>query len=76
MGFLVIGDQLSTLPVGSTLDTGKGVFYWQPGLGFIGQYKFIFIEKRQNNQINRKNITVNIVPKFKKNGQYPHPEKL
>jgi hypothetical protein len=33
-GFLVIGDQLKSLPIGSTLDTKNGIFTWQPGPGF------------------------------------------
>jgi hypothetical protein len=38
-GFLVIGDQLRSLPIGSTLDTKGGIFTWQPGPGFYGTGK-------------------------------------
>jgi hypothetical protein len=55
---------ISPLPIGSTLDTKKGVFYWQAGAGFIGEYQFAFIEKWQNGKMYRKNITVRILPKF------------
>ncbi len=55
---------VSLLPTGSTLDTDKGIFYWQPGPGFIGQYHFVFIEKEDTGLVNRKEIAVTIVPKF------------
>ncbi|MCP5048963.1 MAG: hypothetical protein GY940_17465, partial [bacterium] len=35
-GYLKVGNRLRRLPVGSTLDGKAGVFYWQPGPGFIG----------------------------------------
>ncbi len=55
---------ISTLPVGSTLDSAGGVFYWQPGVGFIGQYHFVFMEKGPKGLLNRKDIILNIIPKF------------
>ncbi|MGD2085933.1 MAG: hypothetical protein PVH61_07100 [Candidatus Aminicenantes bacterium] len=64
MGYLEVNGQLEPLPVGSTLDTHRGIFYWQPGPGFIGEYRFVFIEKEQNTDINRKNIIVKILPRF------------
>ncbi|MCP5052247.1 MAG: hypothetical protein GY940_34080, partial [bacterium] len=48
VGFQVIGGKLRALPVGSTLDHIRGIFYWQPGPGFIGSYDFIFIDKGKN----------------------------
>jgi hypothetical protein len=33
---------VSPLPVGSTFDPVNGVFYWQPGPGFVGAYEFEF----------------------------------
>ncbi|MFC2141186.1 leucine-rich repeat domain-containing protein [Acidobacteriota bacterium] len=63
-GHLEVNNRLEPLPVGSTLDTQRGIFYWQPGPGFIGEYRFVFIEKEQNTDINRKNIVVKILPRF------------
>jgi hypothetical protein len=63
-GYLEVNNRLEPLPVGSTLDTHRGIFYWQPGPGFIGEYRFVFIEKEQNTGINRKNIIVKIVPRY------------
>jgi hypothetical protein len=61
-GFQVIGDQLKTLPAGSTLDTEKGIFYWQPGVGFYGIYEFVFIEKGRIDE-RKVSLRVNILPK-------------
>jgi hypothetical protein len=63
-GYMVVGDQLFPLPVGSTLAAGERKFYWQPGAGFIGEYRFVFIEKEQGMTKSRKDIIVKIVPKF------------
>jgi subtilisin family serine protease len=38
----VVGNERRRLPVGSTLDAERGIFYWQPGAAFIGQYEFVF----------------------------------
>ncbi|MCP4220758.1 MAG: BACON domain-containing protein, partial [bacterium] len=59
-GYLQIGDQLRPLPIGSTLD--RGIFYWQPGHGFIGTYHFVFIMENPDGGTSRKNIVVEIVP--------------
>jgi hypothetical protein len=63
-GFLVVGDQLRTLPIGSTFNPHKGIFSWQPGPGFVGTYRFIFLEEKQNSEWSKTFITVNILPKF------------
>jgi len=55
---------ISPLPVGSTFDPVGGVFYWQPGAGFIGRYRFVFMEKAEDGSLNRKEIIINILPKF------------
>lgn len=65
-GYMLVGNQRRPLPVGTTLDTEAGIFYWQPGPGFIGEYSFIFIEKESKGKRDQKNITltVKILPKF------------
>ncbi len=65
-GYLEVGEQLWQLPIGSTLDTERGIFYWSPGPGFIGLYRLVFIGKGPDREMNKKIIDVNIVPKFKK----------
>jgi hypothetical protein len=55
---------ITPLPIGSTLDRKRGVFCWQPGPGFVGEYAFVFIRKTADGKFNKKNITIKIVPKF------------
>jgi hypothetical protein len=43
-GYQLIGERLRPLPIGSTLDTQKGIFSWYPGPGYFGEYWFVFIE--------------------------------
>jgi hypothetical protein len=54
---------VSPLPVGSTLDKEKGVFYWQPGPAFLGEYRLVFIDKIGDMAVGRKNLIVKIVSK-------------
>lgn len=61
-GYLVVGNELRPLPVGSTLDRQKGVFYWQPGPGFIGRYHLLFIQKDDRQLYTKKNIVVTVLP--------------
>jgi parallel beta-helix repeat protein len=56
---------ISPLPIGSTLDTEKGIFYWQAGPGFLGKYTFGFITREKNGEYNKK-VTINISPKWQK----------
>jgi hypothetical protein len=57
-GYLLVGKQLRLLPPGSTFDQQKGIFYWTPGLGFFGEFTFIFI--RSDNRAKR--IILHILP--------------
>jgi hypothetical protein len=62
-GYMVIGDELRELPIGSTLDSSRGIFYWQPGPGFVGEYRLLFIGKDNEGLFIKKNIVVNIKPR-------------
>ena len=64
-GCLLYGDKSRSLPIGSYLDSKEGVFYWQPGPGFIGEYKLLFIEKSQDVITSQRVVKVNITPKSK-----------
>ncbi|MGD2087347.1 MAG: Ig-like domain-containing protein [Candidatus Aminicenantes bacterium] len=61
-GSKVIGSRLGALPVGSTLDGKRGIFYWQPGPGFVGEYRLVFFKKDQHGNVTRKKILVEIIP--------------
>jgi hypothetical protein len=63
-GFLVVGNRLRALPFGSFLDCEQGVFYWQPGPGFLGDYSFVFIKKNQHGEYKKRNIKIIITPGF------------
>jgi hypothetical protein len=63
MGYMIIGSQLRPLPIGSTLDSQTGTFYWQAGPGFVGLYRLIFVLKEQNGEMRRKDINVKVLMK-------------
>jgi hypothetical protein len=62
-GYLVVGSGLKALPIGSTFDTVRGMFSWQPGAGFIGNYRLVFMEETAAGYETRKNILITITPK-------------
>jgi Viral BACON domain len=64
-GYMKVGDQLRRLPIGSTIDHKAGVFYWQMGPGFIGQYQLVFFVT-ENGMTRKKEMNVNILPGTKK----------
>jgi len=63
-GYLVVGDELKPLPIGSTLDSERGIFYWQPGPGFLGAYDFVFIKEDPSGFSTKMRLRVIIYPKF------------
>jgi hypothetical protein len=60
-GYLLEGDHLYPLPIGSTLDRERGIFYWCPGPGFIGEYRLVFIKAVDNEPGSSKMVTIKIV---------------
>ena len=40
-GYMLAGGERQPMPIGSTLK--GGIFYWQPGPGFVGTYRFVFV---------------------------------
>jgi uncharacterized repeat protein (TIGR01451 family) len=38
-----VGEASRALPAGSTLDSVTGLFTWQPGPGFVGRYRLVFL---------------------------------
>jgi hypothetical protein len=63
-GYLIVNNELHPLPIGSTLDEERGIFYWQPGPGFLGAYDFVFVRESTNGSWKKTYIKVKIVPKF------------
>jgi len=64
-GCMVVNGSARPLPPGSTLDTEKGIFYWMPGAGFVGDYTFDFVVSDSlTGKMKRKRFTINIGPRF------------
>ena len=63
-GYLAVGDELRPLPIGSFIDTKRGIFSWQPGHGFFGNYELVFIGKCENGALMKRTIRMRITPKF------------
>ncbi|MCX6584333.1 MAG: hypothetical protein NT166_29515 [Candidatus Aminicenantes bacterium] len=63
-GYMVVGNRLRPLPVGSTLDMQTGTFYWHPGPGFLGKYHLVFLHHDEKNEPVRQDILVEITLKY------------
>jgi hypothetical protein len=57
---------ISPLLIGSTLDTKRGIFYWCPGPGFLGEYQLFFMSTENNGGFKSKCIKIKINPRFPK----------
>jgi len=60
--YLVVGDELRPLPIGSTLDARSGRFSWAPGPGFLGSYDLLFLEAGPEGFVRSVKVRVEIVP--------------
>jgi hypothetical protein len=63
VAYLVAAGELRPLPVGSSFDRLRGVFYWQPGPGFIGRYEFVFIKMEGPAALEKIALAIDIKPK-------------
>ena len=61
-GYLIVGEKLKPLPIGSTLDRKPGVFTWQPGPGFIKTYDLVFFKKDRSGVPQKITVKITIVP--------------
>lgn len=62
LGFQVVGRRLMSLPIGSTMDKKRGIFYWQPSVGFLGDFQFVFIRMHPSGETEKKQVMVRILP--------------
>jgi hypothetical protein len=62
-GYLIVGDELRALPIGSTLDSDAGVFSWQLGPGFLGDYRLAFVDRTLKSM---RRLTIRIEPRYSK----------
>ncbi len=63
-GYLMNGNEVSSLPIGSTLDKKNGTFSWSPGPGFLGSYSLVFVLTDVNGLSVKKAIEIEIEPKY------------
>jgi hypothetical protein len=63
-GNLLVGDNRRVLPVGSSLDAKRGIFYWQLSPGFLGSYDLEFIIRNWTGQLVKKKVQVTVTPEF------------
>jgi hypothetical protein len=61
-GYMMSGHDLRPLPIGSHLDPSTGVFVWQPGVGFIGNYDLVFV-RRNGSRLDRQDVRIVLNPK-------------
>lgn len=59
-GYSVVGERLGPLPIGSTLDSHRGVFRWIPCAGFSGEHRLIFLTN-ENGHIKEIQLTVRVI---------------
>ena len=64
-GYLLIGGEQRSLPVGSTLDGATGRFYWQPGAGFIGSYDLLFVRTSADGRSEQIPVEVVLQPRHR-----------
>jgi hypothetical protein len=65
-GYLSVDGKFRPLPIGSTLDRRTGRFYWNPGAGFVGPYRLVFVIATPDGDVDQKTIEITIEPEFKK----------
>ncbi len=62
-GYLRAGADLLPLPIGSSLDTVTGELTWQPGVGFVGAYDFVFARSMDGHPVSRQDVRIVLQPK-------------
>jgi hypothetical protein len=63
-GYQLIENRYQTLPIGSTSDWSKGIFYWHASAGFFGNFIFVFVEEDANGGVAKWIVKVAIEPKY------------
>jgi hypothetical protein len=63
-GWLIVNNTYKSLPVGTSLDIKNSTFSWQPGPGFLKEYRFLFLETDAYGNVKARHVLVDIVPKY------------
>ncbi|MCP4213119.1 MAG: hypothetical protein GY765_00615 [bacterium] len=64
-GYHVYNEKYGRLPVGAYLDKTEGIFYWQPGPGFVGEYRLVFFRETSYNEMIKQTLKVVMEPAHK-----------
>jgi hypothetical protein len=64
IGYMVVNGKPRLLPVGSKMDPRTGVFSWLPGVGFLGEYEFVFFGRDPSGKIVKRNVHITIEPGY------------
>ena len=74
-GYLVVNGRLRELPNGSSFDPARGAFYWQPGLGYVGNYELLFVRTSADGARERipVNVTIQDRPALSLTSSLPRP---
>jgi phosphodiesterase/alkaline phosphatase D-like protein len=59
-GYLWVNGKFRPLPIGSTLDHRTGRFYWDPGAGFAGPFRLVFVIVTPGGDVHQKTIEITI----------------
>ncbi len=59
-GYFLSDSFLTSMPIGSSIDSQNNRFVWEPGPGFLGKYNLVLIFNNQNGVKVRKDITIEI----------------
>ena len=62
-GYMRLGSLIQPLPIGSSLDAASGDFSWQPGVGFVGTYDFVFVRSTDGGSAARQDVRIVLNPK-------------
>ena len=62
-GYVRSAGGLAPLPIGSALNASTGVFTWQPGVGFVGNYDLAFVRWAGGRAISRQDVRIVLNPK-------------
>jgi hypothetical protein len=58
-----VGDSLTPLPIGSSLNAATGAFTWIPGVGFVGTYDLVFVRWSGGQAVARQEVRIVLNPK-------------
>jgi hypothetical protein len=60
--YLMIGNRIRKMPVGMSIKDNE--ISWMPGVGYLGNYRFVVVAKNKNGYLSKKYFNVTIEPKF------------